>query len=510
MRARLSTETTHDYSAYLGRWMAKNWTPAVVPPPPPQHFYEARMARPLRLQTGVCRRLFWRVAIGRAAVDQLVLEWEGSPDVLLACLYLAYAPPEAVRHVLQIVWCRPDRAGVHSWDRLYGNLLRMFRYAAFPLPDDLPAELTIYRGLNPSPGSGRLLEWALDPSRYDRPWTTDRDVACAMATANQLNDCIMVRRTVPRSAILFHGPGYGGGEVDFTEIVFDAEPDGGIEGDRAEWFERQDYVTSRRQGCPVIGPVGTGLDPVENLGQAMDGSGRHALECLRTRRSGSAYNGEVWARQIPYPLRGAVLLALYQVGAPKENVRGMFTYSWVNSNDRRIVRSMGTDETLWSVMAYCDFPVPDELPARVTIFRGSTGISVDKARRGRSWTLHRDMACFFATTGARARGYTGAPLVLRREIDLSSAVLLGFEKLRSEVILDPALHSSLTEDGCAIDGEPGEWAERGEAFWSAVKSNPYGEDQRTEIQHARTDASVRFWLNSNGDPEHDRKLALGV
>lgn len=79
------------------------------------------------------------------------------------------------------------------------------------------------------------------------------------------------------------------------------------------------------------------------------------------------------------------------------------------------------------------------------------------ARAGYSWTLNRDMACWFAMRFSNLRQN---PFVLRAEVPRGEIALYGNERGEAEVVLMRALAAS-------VDGTPDEWQRRFEVVEAA-------------------------------------------
>src|SRR4051794_19725881 len=93
----------------------------------------------------------------------------------------------------------------------------------------------------------------------------------------------------------------------------------------------------------------------------------------------------------------------FDTGQPQHVQRAMLASAW--SHDVRVVHeAAGYDrrrEVRW--FRCCAFPMPDDLPEQVAVYRGSRGEPRDVAR-GLSWATDFDVACFFAVHGCHVRG----------------------------------------------------------------------------------------------------------
>jgi hypothetical protein len=87
-----------------------------------------------------------------------------------------------------------------------------------------------------------------------------------------------------------------------------------------------------------------------------------------------------------------------------------------------VISAAGTRRRLAAMFRYAAFPPPDFIEATVRVWRSTCGMSVSEARAGYSWTLNRDMACWFAV---RCADQARKPLVLyMNEREEAEAVLM--------------------------------------------------------------------------------------
>ncbi len=156
------------------------------------------------------------------------------------------------------------------------------------------------------------------------------------------------------------------------------------------------------------------------------------------------------ADAIPFDVRGYVVMALYLAGASAESLQGALAASWMSGHIGiiRIAHAYGLD--VLKVFRRARFRIPDDLPPTLTVWRGTSGIAIETARRGLSWSTSRDYAAIYAL-GAATRTYRGSPLLIRREIPRDS-ILYWWCPLEpySEVIFD-------TLPGGDVDGTVADW-----------------------------------------------------
>jgi hypothetical protein len=154
--------------------------------------------------------------------------------------------------------------------------------------------------------------------------------------------------------------------------------------------------------------------------------------------------------------RGHFALIVCMVGAPIEVRREVLTSVW-NHDHRHLLAACRSPKHLRRLFRDAEFPLPSTA-STLTVFRGTSALSLDEARRGWAWTLDRDVACWFAM---RFAAENGRPLVLRAEVPRDRVFFYSNDRTEAEVLLD------LDEVPGAVDGEPSEWAER-HASHSAV------------------------------------------
>jgi hypothetical protein len=143
--------------------------------------------------------------------------------------------------------------------------------------------------------------------------------------------------------------------------------------------------------------------------------------------------------------RGRLAVHLLQAGTPKEAYRVFLSAAW--DHDHHHVRNCA-GSILESMFTYAAFPLPDSLPKVVTAWRGTSGISREKACRGISWTIDRDVACFFAM---RPRGEVENPLVLKCKVPRTSIMFYSNEREEREVLF---FRGGI---GIVVDGTPDDW-----------------------------------------------------
>jgi hypothetical protein len=161
--------------------------------------------------------------------------------LIVVALYYSGVAPDALRPLLRLAW-RDRWLDFIQAARAEGNcLIPTFRYAAFPLPEGLPAEVTVWRGMR---GAG------VQETVKGFSWTMDRDAACAIAmvlyrASRSQGRPLVVRRTVQRERIVYYDP--ASETQDYSEVLFDAPPAGDVDGDEADWRAAADRWVERNR-----------------------------------------------------------------------------------------------------------------------------------------------------------------------------------------------------------------------------------------------------------------------
>lgn len=131
-------------------------------------------------------------------------------------------PVPAYRVYLSAAW-EHDHRYVIDAAQTRRTLGYMFRYAAFPLPAEIPDVLTVWRGTSSLP---------IDVARTGHSWTTDRDMACwfAMRFADHNGSPLVLAADVAKSDIaLFTN------DRSESEAVLMRPPAARIDGDVSDW-----------------------------------------------------------------------------------------------------------------------------------------------------------------------------------------------------------------------------------------------------------------------------------
>jgi len=146
------------------------------------------------------------------------------------------------------------------------------------------------------------------------------------------------------------------------------------------------------------------------------------------------------------PKRGAVAVALYRARIPVPAFRASMRSVWEHDH-RYLIEAAGNRRTLRAMFRYAQFPVSEHLPPTVRAWRGTSYLTHKQAARGYSWTLDRDVACWFAMRFAE---HNRRPLVLVTEVPREAISFYSDERGEREALLfDPGAVS--------VDGTPEDW-----------------------------------------------------
>ena len=158
-------------------------------------------------------------------------------DVAVA-MWRCKVPKEAFRAYFSSVWDHDHRYVIDA-AKTRRTLAHMFRYAAFPLPAELPDVVTVWRGSSYLP---------FDDARTGYSWTTDRDLACwfAMRFADRNGSPLVLTADIAKRDIaLFTN------DRKESEAVLMRPPAARIDGDVSDWTacyqRKQDAMNSDRK-----------------------------------------------------------------------------------------------------------------------------------------------------------------------------------------------------------------------------------------------------------------------
>lgn len=183
------------------------------------------------------------------------------------------------------------------------------------------------------------------------------------------------------------------------------------------------------------------------------------------RHAASAFGGDVDAAmslcvELPNELLGAVAVAMWRTKVPRPAYRAFFGNAWRREH-REVEAAAQNRRTLAYMFRYAAFELPAELPDVVTVWRGTSHISIEDAQNGYSWTTDRDVACWFAMRFAASNG---SPLVLTADIAKRDIAFFTNERNESEVVL-------MRPPVSRIDGNASDWSDGHQRRKKASEAN---------------------------------------
>ncbi len=164
----------------------------------------------------------------------------------------------------------------------------------------------------------------------------------------------------------------------------------------------------------------------------------------------AAFDGNVEAAgalsvSLKNDVRGQMAVALWRAQVPKPAFREYLQSAWHHDHEQ-VVAAAKTRRTLASMFRYADFPLPTEMPERVTLWRGTSRLTPDEAVQGHCWTTNRDVASWFAM---RFASRSESALVLVAEVDRADIALYHHGRSESEVVLMRAPAGAKIDEGRA-------------------------------------------------------------
>lgn len=167
------------------------------------------------------------------------------------------------------------------------------------------------------------------------------------------------------------------------------------------------------------------------------------------------------------PKRGEASFLLWLAKIPVPAFRAFLQSVWEHDH-RHLIAAAGRRFDLEAMFRYAAFPLPEDMPETVTVWRGTSALTRAQAVRGLSWTLDRGLACWFAM---RFADRNGSPLLLTARVPRSEIMLDTDERNEREAVI--------FRKRAKVDGPPEDWA-RG---FAAIRDD---RQQRAEVP-ARTE-----------------------
>jgi len=135
-----------------------------------------------------------------------------------------------------------------------------------------------------------------------------------------------------------------------------------------------------------------------------------------------------------------VALAAYWGGTPYDAYRDLLSFGWSEDWLRfqlTVGRRLAFIRRMFRVARF-----QREFDGKLIIYRGTDGLSPAAASRGWSWTLNRDVACYFAYYAQK----WGEPLVLSATVDASDVLYYENNRFEDEIIVGRPVHAVIDPD----------------------------------------------------------------
>jgi hypothetical protein len=126
--------------------------------------------------------------------------------------------------------------------------------------------------------------------------------------------------------------------------------------------------------------------------------------------------------------RGFVAVAMWLAKVERPAFRSFLSAVW--EHDHAHLIAAANTRRLTAMFRYADFPLPPHLPEVVRVWRGTHGITLRDAAQGFSWTVDRDIACWFAS---RYKGRTAQ--VITANIPREQIAYFSNDRGEQEVVL---------------------------------------------------------------------------
>lgn len=150
-------------------------------------------------------------------------------------------------------------------------------------------------------------------------------------------------------------------------------------------------------------------------------------------------------------LRGVAAVFMWKASVARPSMRALLVTAWKHDHDY-VRAAAGTRRRLASMFRYANFAVPEWIPETVRVWRGVHGVGLRTAEAilGHSWTLDRDVACWFAFRHHQSAG--ARPLVVTAEVKRSTIAMYDDARQEREVVL------THRPRGARLDPTPHDWA----------------------------------------------------
>ena len=122
---------------------------------------------------------------------------------------------------------------------------------------------------------------------------------------------------------------------------------------------------------------------------------RWAVEYVEPAFSGDPDAALELAAALSNKKRGVVAVTMWDAKVPRPALRVYLESAWDHDHGY-VIGEARTRRRLAAMFLYAAFALPDFIGKTVSVWRGTRGVSAARAQAGYSWTLDRDMACWFS------------------------------------------------------------------------------------------------------------------
>ena len=152
--------------------------------------------------------------------------------------------------------------------------------------------------------------------------------------------------------------------------------------------------------------------------------------------------------------REKIAHAIWRLGVGTDVLRATIEAAWRHDH-RFCLAAFGWD--MMKAFRDAEFPT-DHLPEQLTIWRGVSWPKVNGPEEdtGLSWTLNRDIACWFAL---RLPNDQNEPFVIRRVVDRASVLAHITSRDEDEIIVEP-----IDMETWEVDGDLKDWQAASDRF----------------------------------------------
>lgn len=157
----------------------------------------------------------------------------------------------------------------------------------------------------------------------------------------------------------------------------------------------------------------------------------------------------------PNAMRPALACLFWRRRIPDAAYRAVLANVW--NHDHHYLLDQVTRQQVVAMFRAAQFPT-DHLPATVRIWRGTSRVE-QQTSTGLSWTLRRDIACWFATTWMMAQKAAGRLRVVTAEVPRSAVLMHHTDRNEEEVVCVGVKRAT-------VDGTAEDWLARGAAYQS--------------------------------------------